>query len=346
MRIKRGIINLVDVCCGLAWGDEGKGKIVSQLAKSGKYNFVCRFNGGHNAGHTVYVNNKKYKTHLIPSGIFYGIPSIIGPGCVINIESFKKEIEYLYEAGFNTDLIKVSPKAHVILDKHIEEDKAKYFVSQGSTARGIAPCYKDKYGRLGLRAGDVLFTDFLKSYIWDENLYGNILCEGAQGLWLDIDYGNYPYTTSSSTMPYNIGNLGLPVQYINKIYGAVKIYDTRSGIDPDFPEDLLNDKELLAIADEGREYGVTTGRRRKVNWLNLTKLTSAINLTGTTHLIISKVDILEKVELYKLLVDNNIISFNSMDEMKEYINNILLTNCHLLKEIIYSGDPEIVPELE
>ena len=108
----------------------------------------------------------------------------------------------------------------------------------------------------------------------------------------------------------------------------------------------MNDKELLAIADNGHEYGVTTGRRRRVNWLNLTKLTSAINLTGTTHLIISKVDILEKVELYKLLVDNNIISFNSMDEMKEYINNILLTNCHLLKEIIYSGDPEIVPELE
>ena len=131
----------VDICCGLAWGDEAKGKIVAQLAKSGRYSMVCRWAGGHNAGHTIYVNNKKYKTHLIPSGVFYDITSIIGPDCVVNKELFKKEVDYLKENGFNTNLIKISSKTHVIDETHIEEDKKKYVKSQGSTAKGTAPCY-------------------------------------------------------------------------------------------------------------------------------------------------------------------------------------------------------------
>ena len=192
------VINKVDICCGLNWGDEAKGKIVAHLSKSQKYNFVCRWSGGNNAGHTIYKNGIKYKTHLIPCGIFYDILSIIGPDCVVNQEAFEKEIQYLKENGFNTQLIKVSPKAHVITQQHINEDIQKYR-NQGTTSKGIAPCYRDKYGRTGTQVKDI---PFFKDYIWDEKLYGTILCEGAQGFWLDINYGNYPYTTSSTTLPY------------------------------------------------------------------------------------------------------------------------------------------------
>ena len=335
-------IKNVDICCGLAWGDEAKGKIVAQLASSKKYDFVCRWAGGNNAGHTVYHNNNKYKTHLIPSGIFYGIPSIIGPGCVVNKNYFIEEINYLKDAGFDTNLIKISPKTHVVTDLHIEEDKSKYFKTQGTTAKGIAPCYKDKYGRTGSRVGDKENIDFFKDYLWDEKLYGNILCEGAQGVWLDIDYGNYPYTTSSTTLPYGAFSLGIPPQFVRNIYGAVKIYDTRSGLDPDFPEELLEDEELLKVANAGQEYGVTTGRRRKVNWLNMDKLIKSINITGTTHLIISKIDVLEKVNIYKYIYDNEVIEFENIDIMIENINYILNQKCNLLNNIIYSNNPTYV----
>ena len=335
------MINSVDIVSGLAWGDEAKGKIVAQLAKSGKYNYVCRWAGGNNAGHTIYINNQKYKTHLIPSGVFYNVKSIIGPDCVVNKKSFFEELNYLLEHGFNIDLVKISPKAHIITDEHIEEDKKKYLNTQGTTAKGIAPCYRDKYARTGIRVCDD--PDF-KNYIWDEKLEGNILCEGAQGFWLDINYGNYPYITSSVTLPYGACSLGFSPKLINNIFGACKIYDTRSGIDPDFPEDLLNNMELLSIGDEGKEYGVTTGRRRKVNWLNLNKLSYAINVSGTTHLIISKIDILVKLNVYKL-INNDIITFDTFDNMKDYIENYLHTNCTNLTNIIYSDNVEYIENM-
>ena len=335
------MINSVDIVSGLAWGDEAKGKIVAQLAKSGKYNYVCRWAGGNNAGHTIYINNQKYKTHLIPSGVFYNVKSIIGPDCVVNKKSFFEELNYLLEHGFNIDLVKISPKAHIITDEHIEEDKKKYLNTQGTTAKGIAPCYRDKYARTGIRVCDD--PDF-KNYIWDEKLEGNILCEGAQGFWLDINYGNYPYITSSVTLPYGACSLGFSPKLINNIFGACKIYDTRSGIDPDFPEDLLNNMELLSIGNEGKEYGVTTGRRRKVNWLNLNKLSYAINVSGTTHLIISKIDILVKLNVYKL-INNDIITFDTFDNMKDYIENYLHTNCTNLTNIIYSDNVEYIENM-
>ena len=229
-------IKYVDICCGLSWGDEGKGKIVSQLSKSGEYDFVCRWSGGNNAGHTVYVGNKRYSTHLIPSGIFYGIKSVIGPGCVVNYDSFMKEVSYLKENGFDISLIKISPRAHVVSEEHIEEDKQKYSKTLGTTGNGIGPCYRDKYLRVGKRVMDCGET--FNEFLWDENLYGAILCEGAQGFWLDIEYGNYPYVTSSSTLPYGACSLGFSPKIIRRIYGAVKIYDTRVGYDPDFPDEL------------------------------------------------------------------------------------------------------------
>ena len=335
-------IKNVDICCGLSWGDEAKGKIIANLAKSKKYNFVCRWAGGNNAGHTVYLNGNKYKTHLIPCGIFYNVPSIIGPGCVININAFKNEIKYLEENGFDTNLIKISPKAHIILDDHIEEDRIKYLNQQGSTCSGIAPCYKDKYARLGKRVQD---DDFFKPYLWDGLLHGDILCEGAQGVWLDIDHGNYPFVTSSVTLPYAACSLGFSPKLIRNIYGAAKIYDTRSGFDPKFPKELLEDSELKLIGDIGEEYGVTTGRRRIVNWLNINKLIDAVNISGTTHIIISKYDVLEKSKLFKFYFNDDLLEFKNINDMKNEINNYLYNNCNLLRGIIYSNNKEIVLNL-
>lgn len=333
-------INYADICCGLCWGDEAKGKIVSQLSKTGTYDFVCRWSGGNNAGHTIYVSGKKYKTHLIPSGIFFGIKSIIGPSCVVNIDAFYKELAYLKSHGFNTDLVKISPKAHVVLDTHIEEDKAKYKDRLGTTSKGIAPCYRDKYGRTGKRVSD--FVEEFKGHIWDEKLYGNVLCEGAQGTWLDIDYGNYPYITSSSTLPYSACNLGIPPQLIRNIYGAAKIYDTRAGFDPDFPDELLSNSELNMIGHAGEEYGTTTGRKRTVNYLNVDKLIKSINLSGTTHIIISKVDVIEELKIYKYIFNNSLLICASLKDMQTELEGILYGSCRLLKNIRFSNNPETV----
>ena len=334
-------IEKVDICCGLSWGDEGKGKVVSQLAKSKYYDFVCRWNGGNNAGHTIYVNNIKYKTHLIPSGVFFNIKSIIGPDCVVNVKSFFEELNYLQKNDFDISLIKISPYANIVTEEHIEEDISKIVKSQGSTAKGIAPCYGAKYKRNGIQAKDI---DILKPYMWDHNLHGNILCEGAQGFWLDINYGNYPFTTSSTTLPYGACSLGIPPQYINKIIGAIKIYDTRAGIDPDFPESLLDDPELAEIGKLGEEYGTTTGRKRIVNWLNMDKLITAINLSGTTDLIISKVDILYKLKLFKIIILDTLQSFDTISDMISFINDALRSKCILLKEIIYSDNPHDIKD--
>lgn len=338
-------IKNVDVCCGLAWGDEAKGKIIAYLSKIHNYDFVCRWAGGHNAGHTVYKNNKKYKTHIIPSGIFYDIKSIIGPDCVIEKDAFLEEINYLKSNGFNTKLIKVSPKCHVVQKQHIIEDKKDYAKSQGSTSRGIAPCYRDKYARKGTRVCDDINYKFFSEYIWDEKLYGNILCEGAQGFWLDINYGNYPYVTSSNTLPYSCCNLGFSPKLIRNIYGACKIYDTRSGIDPDFPEELFDEPELQIIGELGSEFGVTTGRKRKVNWLNLDKLIMAINISGTTHCIISKIDILEQARIFKLYYDNKLETFNTLNDMRNFINDKIKYKCIYVDKIIYSNNVETIDNL-
>ena len=174
------MIKAVDIIFGLAWGDEGKGKISNAISK--KYDIVCRWNGGPNAGHTVYLNDKKYKTHIIPCGIFQNKLSVIGPNCVINVDKFFDEVEYLEKEGFDTSLIKVSPKAHIITERHITYDVKFLKPKLGTTGQGIAPAYSDKMLRVGKLARD--YID--KKYIWNGNLEGEILCEGAQSFWLDI----------------------------------------------------------------------------------------------------------------------------------------------------------------
>ena len=331
------MIRGVDIIFGLCWGDEGKGKISNALSKN--YDYVCRWNGGPNAGHTVYLNDKKYKTHLIPSGIFHNKKSIIGPNCVINIDKFFDEIEYLRKEGFDTSLIKVSPKAHIITHRHIEYDLKFLKPKLGTTGQGIAPCYSDKM----LRSGK-LAKDYLESkYIWDGQLSGDILCEGAQSFWLDINHGDYPYVTSSETLPYSACSLGFSPKLIRDIIGIAKIYDTKSGVDPLFPESLWEDKELNTLIELGKEYGTTTGRKRIVNWLNLPKLEHAIKQSGTTKLVINKCDILEKLKIFKIRFDNlkegpNFIKFDDFANMKEYISNTLKEYC----TIIFSGDKEYI----
>ena len=305
-------INNVDICCGLAWGDEAKGKIVLQLIKNKKYDFVCRWSGGSNAGHTIYVNDEKYHTHIIPSGVFLGVTSFIGPDCYLNVNDFLEEVSILEKNGFDITKIKISPYAHIVTDEHKNEDVKKYKKQQGTTGKGIAPCARDKFARNGILVKDWIGNE-LNEYIYTGDLFGDILCEGAQGFWLDINYGNYPYITSSYTLPYSACSLGFPPQKIRKIYGAAKIYDTRVGVDPEFNEELLNDSVLNKIAEIGNEFGTTTGRMRKVNWLNLDKLVKSINISGTTDVIISKVDVLEIISVFKYIWNEKIIVRKSLN---------------------------------
>ena len=330
------MINYVDIIFGLAWGDEGKGKISNAISKN--YDIVCRWNGGPNAGHTVYLNDKKYKTHIIPCGVFQNKLSIIGPNCVVNINKFFDEIDYLKKEGFDTSLIKVSPKTHIITERHIQYD-LKFLKSKlGTTGQGIAPCYADKALRVGKLAKDYLD----KQYLWDGELYGNILCEGAQSFWLDLNYGDYPYVTSSETLPYSACSLGFSPKKIKDIIGVAKIYDTKSGVDPLFPETLWEDNELNTIIEIGQEFGSTTGRRRIVNWLNLNKLVDAIKISGVNKLIVNKCDILEKINTYKLYKDNTLIECKTLETMQALIESYISSNINNYVKIIFSGNKNYI----
>jgi adenylosuccinate synthase len=186
--------------------------------------------------------------------------------------------------------------------------------------------------RVGKLAGD--YID--KKYLWDGNLEGEILCEGAQSFWLDINYGDYPYVTSSETLPYNACSLGFSPKKIRDIIGVAKIYDTKSGVDPLFPESLWQDDELNQIIDLGQEYGSTTGRKRLVNWLNLNKLKEAVRISGVTKLIINKCDILQKLNKYKLFLNYNLYNTSDFIQMKNMIKNYI--NDTEYCEIVFSGN--------
>lgn len=328
------MIKAIDIIFGLAWGDEGKGKISNAISKN--YDIVCRWNGGPNAGHTVYIGEKKYKTHIIPCGIFQNKLSVIGPNCVINVDKFFDEIEYLEKEGFDTSLIKVSPKAHIITERHIQYDLKILKKKLGTTGQGIAPAYGDKMLRVGKLARD--YID--KKYLWDGELYGDVLCEGAQSFWLDINYGDYPYVTSSETLPYSACSLGFSPKKIRDIIGVAKIYDTKSGVDPLFPESLWEDAELNMLIETGQEFGSTTGRRRIANWLNLNKLIDAIKISGVNKLIINKCDILEKINTYKVYQNNNLYKFNTLTTMQNFIKTQLHYSLEEYIEIVFSGNKE------
>jgi adenylosuccinate synthase len=208
----------------------------------------------------------------------------------------------------------------------------------GTTGQGIAPAYADKMLRVGKTAGSYLE----KKYIWDGELNGNILCEGAQSFWLDINYGDYPYVTSSETLPYSACSLGFSPKKIRDIIGVAKIYDTKSGVDPLFPESLWNDEELSMIIETGKEFGSTTGRKRIANWLNLSKLIDAITISGVNKLIINKCDILEQINTYKAYQNNSLYKFNTLQAMQSFIKTQINHAISDDIEVTFSGNKSFI----
>jgi adenylosuccinate synthase len=319
------MISYADVIVDLQAGDTGKGKVAHALAK--EYDLILRYNGGANAGHTVYHDGKKVVTHLVPIGVLFGIPSVIGLGCVVNVKKLEEEIRELNSAGFNTDgLIFVDERAHLVLDKHIEEDSSESKI--GTTRQGIGPTYRDKYNRTGMRMGDLgTQPSSLFSVIDTYELFHNknndwkILCEGAQGFQIDIDWGDYPYVTSSHcTIGSAILN-GIPPKSIGKVFGIMKAYETYSGFKTTFQDE--NDIILEKIQEAGGEFGATTGRKRKVRWLDLDGVIKAININGVTDLIINKADILEKVGTFKYVFNSKLIECESLTDFQDRVEQIL-----------------------
>ena len=339
------------VIVGTQWGDEGKGKIIDVL--SPKADYVVRFQGGNNAGHTVIVNDEKFILHLLPSGIINSMGKcIIGAGVVIDIEVLLKEIDELEKRGKKLDNLFIDERAHIIMPYHIEIDKAKEEAMGenkiGTTQRGIGPCYIDKSARNGIRIGDLLeperFRDKLTWNINEKNdmlvRYGKgtfdlkelyekfmklaekikfriidavveinegiedgkvVLFEGAQALMLDIDYGTYPYVTSSSPTSGGVTvGTGVAPTKISRVLGVMKAYTTRVGEGP-FPTELEN-KDGETLRKVGHEFGATTGRPRRCGWLDLVIGKYAVLIDGLTDIVLTKLDVLTGFEKIKVAV--------------------------------------------
>src|SRR5215212_6754975 len=348
---------MVDVILGLQWGDEGKGKIVDYFASN--YDIIARFQGGPNAGHTLYVGkeNKKIVLHQIPSGVFHeGTINLIGNGVVLDPVTLKRECDTV--ASFGIDLRKslfISERTHLILPTHRALDKAaelsKGQEKIGSTLKGIGPAYMDKTGRNGLRVGDLLHKSFTTSYIklrlkhqklldnynfnedisaWEEEFFDaieflktlnivngeyfinnkisqgkRVLAEGAQGSMLDIDFGTFPFVTSSNTISAAVCNgLGVAPQKIREVIGVSKAYCTRVGGGP-FPTELDNEigERLRKI---GNEFGATTGRPRRCGWMDLVALQYACMLNGVTQIVMTKADVLDAFDELKVCTEYRI----------------------------------------
>ena len=309
-----------DIIVGLQHGDEGKGKVTKCIVEKGHYDYCVRFNGGPNAGHTIYHNGVKFVTHQIPTGIFHGIKCLIGTGSVIDIDKLKKEMEHLTIAGIDVrNNLKISKFAHIITSQHILDDSSNDKI--GSTKSGIRPVYRDKYDRKGIRMSDVY--NILECEIVDpytELKGAKILFEGAQGFELDIDSESYPYVTSSHCLAGHINTCGVSIKTIRDIIGVAKIYDTYVGL----KQFQGNDLDLVILGKLGQEFGSTTGRKRQCNWLNLDRLIRAIEINGVNILIINKCDIIKQMGIYKLFHFNKLITFETFEEMKSYISGKFL----------------------
>jgi adenylosuccinate synthase len=331
---RKNKIEFADVIVDLQAGDTGKGKVAHELLKKGNYDYVVRYNGGNNAGHTIYHNGIKVVTHSIPCGVLYGIKSVIGLGCVVNPKALEEEIAYLENLGFKgvRDNLLIDKRAHIICDYHINEDVDNNKI--GTTGKGIGPTYRDKYDRIGLRAEQGL-PDSLYDNLFDVyNLEGRILFEGAQGLELDIDWGDYPYVTSSHCTVGSAILNGVPPQSIRKVYGTAKAYRTYVG-NKDFQGDnAIFDK----IAEVGNEYGSTTGRKRQVAYLDVDQLVKGCNINGVTDLIISKLDVLIEVDEFVFYRDG-LLHRSTKDQFLKFINEYLFTNCFFLQDIKFSTNP-------
>lgn len=320
------MVDFADVIVDLQAGDTGKGKVAHHLA-SGKngtnYTHVVRYNGGGNAGHTIYHNGEKIVTHFIPIGFTYKIKSVIGPGCVVNINELLKEIEYLENKGLNVrEFLKIDKRVHIITDKHLQEETSESKI--GTTKKGNGPAYRDKYSRKGIRAQEIVELKEFIIDVYDEFHSGNeknvkILFEGAQGFELDIDWGDYPYVTSSHCTVGSACLNGVSPKDIREVYGIAKVYRTYVGAKQFEGSDI----EFSTIRELGNEYGATTGRPRQINWLDLDMLEKSIRINGVTKLIINKLDILEKLNIFKFYHRKELIICSSSENFQQEILNRL-----------------------
>ena len=361
------------VVVGLQYGDEGKGKITDVL--SAKSDYVVRFQGGDNAGHTVYAGEEKFVLHLLPSGVLQCKGKcIIANGVVVNPKAFLKEIGQIEEKGMRTDHVFISRRAHVIMPYHIlldtyrEEEAGGTHI--GTTKKGIGPCYEDKIARVGIRMVDLLNPEVLEEKIrknlkiknslfekyfekptleFDE-IYKeflelgeklkdrivdtevelnqaihdgkNILFEGAQAAMLDIDFGTYPYVTSSSPTTGGVcTGAGVPPTSLQNLIGVAKAYTTRVGEGP-FPTELNNELGEK-IRQIGFEFGATTGRPRRTGWLDLVSLKHATMINGINNLVITKLDVLSGIPTLKIATkykteDGKIIDYFTSSTTKLY----------------------------
>tara|TARA_A100001015_G_scaffold92908_1_gene103356 strand:- start:122 stop:1417 length:1296 start_codon:yes stop_codon:yes gene_type:complete len=339
------------VVIGTQWGDEGKGKIVDWLSE--KANLVVRFQGGHNAGHTLVVNEKIFKLSLLPSGIVRkNTIVLIGNGVVIDPFHLKKEIDELKNQNIkiSSENLIISESAFLILPIHQVIDKLrennKNTEKIGTTGRGIGPSYEDKVGRRGVRICDLfdkveLSSKLSKLYdfhnIWLramgekqldpedilENLWdlgqtfksyvqpswllinrynqpaSNILFEGAQGTFLDVDHGTYPFVTSSNTTASQAGmGSGLGPTDIDYTLGITKAYTTRVGSGPFPTED--NGKDGILLGKKGHEFGTVTGRQRRCGWFDSVLVKQAVSLSSIKGIALTKLDVLDEFDEIKI----------------------------------------------
>lgn len=315
---------------GLQFGDEGKGKLTDTFAVD--YDVIVRYQGGNNAGHTVYANGKKYVLHLLPSGIIHDHTlNVLGNGMVIDLEALAEELK-----PFDVSRIRISNRAHLIFPLHKELDRQQEEKRQhtiGTTRKGIGPAYQLKASRMGIRMASLLnlerfenelqelaeyydysfdvksyvktLTPFIKTiqpYIVDTTKLlhdlqkqGRSFCfEGAQGVMLDLDHGTYPYVTSSHPTPSSIAvDTGFPDQFVDRKLGIIKAYLTRVG-EGCFPTEYEDDISR-GIRERGHEYGATTGRPRRIGHLDMVMLQHAVRVSGANELAITLLDVLTSV---------------------------------------------------
>ncbi|WP_185860849.1 adenylosuccinate synthase [Blattabacterium cuenoti] len=385
-----------NVIVGLQWGDEGKGKITDLLAKNSDY--VIRYQGGNNSGHSIHIRNRYFVLHLVPSGVIYsGVKCIIGPGVVIDPKSLIQEIQNLESIGINTSKVFIAKRAHItmpyhrLLDKYQEEalgDK-----SIGTTQKGIGPTYEDKIARIGIRVLDLLNLEtfykklkynidlknklFIKIFkkkplifqsIYEEyieyakilsdrivdavyeihNAFHNkkkILFEGAQAMLLDINYGTYPYVTTSSTSTGGVcTGAGVPPHFLKNFIGITKAYCTRVGFGP-FPTEIKS--EICdGIRKKGNEYGATTKRPRRCGWLDLIALKYSCMINGVNCLVITKLDVLSELDIIKICVkykyENKIIKYFPSN-MKQDVKGIYIDHPGWKQDISHIHEYEDLP---
>jgi len=341
----------VSVVVGTQWGDEGKAKIIDLLAET--HQVVARYQGGHNAGHTVVVGDQKYALQLVPSGVFYShVTPVIGNGVVVDLPTLFNEIDTLESRGVTCARLRVSSLAHLIFPWHQSHDA----ISEsglgekkiGTTLKGIGPAYADKARRVGIRAGDVRDPQRFKNLVRERAIAEqkvltalggeqldvdsivekfshlgarlapyvadtvnflhdaldrkeNLLLEGAQATFLDIDHGTYPFVTSSNPIAGGAcAGSGLGPRAITRIVGIAKAYTTRVGSGP-FPSELLGELGDK-IVDIGHEFGTVTGRRRRPGWLDLVMLRHAVRLNSLTEIALTKLDVLDTFSTVRVCV--------------------------------------------